>query len=346
MFQSILYSFITLNIIFLISGPPRTKYDHSTPINYSTRSASYHSALHDQNQQQQQQRHYIPKAKLTYYPSARSHTGSLGNLLGSNLDFEIEIEKRPPQQPEQPTVVSLGHGSPAIVTTSKDGRVSIQNLLAKPGNTVTINSDFHASDRSLNRSSGYFSSDENRFHSGNVNYSSDEPSITSPRSKPTSNFDQLDQIVDKYTYSSNNPKSFNETINQIDALYNNLDVKTTDQQYKFPKATSTKNRRKELAKTSNEYATRYTSTGFQHIPSETQTASDLNNSINQQNRSSSTGILMDHETSNFGYGSLQNRIVYQNRLNDKSQIVHRHRQSVKQMKLKNAARKRNGLNQG
>ncbi|CAF4963703.1 unnamed protein product, partial [Rotaria socialis] len=79
-------------------------------------------------------------SKSTSNPQIQYHSGSLGNLLGSNLDFEIEIEKRPPQQPEQPTVVSLDQSSRAIVTTSKDGRVSIQNFAARPGNTVTINS--------------------------------------------------------------------------------------------------------------------------------------------------------------------------------------------------------------
>ena len=39
-----------------------------------------------------------------------------------------------------------------------------------------INSDFHSSDRSLNRSSGYFSSDEFRSQGLNTNYSSDEQS--------------------------------------------------------------------------------------------------------------------------------------------------------------------------
>ncbi|CAF4875974.1 unnamed protein product, partial [Rotaria socialis] len=42
----------------------------------------------------------------------------------------------------------------------------------------------------------------------------------------------------------------------------------------------------------------------------------------------------------------QNVIVYQNRLNDQSQIVQRNRTSIKQMKQKNAARKRNVLTQG
>ncbi|CAF4585087.1 unnamed protein product, partial [Rotaria socialis] len=51
-------------------------------------------------QQQQQQQYYSPTSKSTSNPQIQYHSGSLGNLLGSNLDFEIEIEKRPPQQPE------------------------------------------------------------------------------------------------------------------------------------------------------------------------------------------------------------------------------------------------------
>ena len=83
----------------------------------------------------------------------------------------------------------------------------------------------------------------------------------------------------------NNPSGFNEAIDQIDALYNNLDVQTNEdylddrfisQQrnnnssttYDFSKPTSTTNRRKHLSQNSNEYSKRYSSTGFQHIPSQ------------------------------------------------------------------------------
>ncbi|CAF1094059.1 unnamed protein product [Rotaria sordida] len=366
-------------------GPTGTKRDYSSQISYPTRSSSYHLSLHDQNQQQQQQqqqqqRSYSPSSKLTYYPQTKYHSSSLDNLINSNLDFEIEIEKRPPQYPPQPTVISLDQDSRAIVTTSKDGRVSIQNVLARPGNMVTINSDFHSSDRSLNRSSGYFSSDEFRYQCPNTNYSSDEQS-NSPNqtyssyyhSKQPYYFDQVNEIVHNYSQPSNN---FNETIDQIDALYNNLDIQTNDQIYKFSKPISTKNRRKELSKNSNEYSKRYTSTGFQHIPYEQQQqqqmTSNIDNNNNKQNWTSSSptltnlvmstpirpskslsssGIMADYETSNSispnsGYGSTQNMIVYQNRLNDQSQIVQRNRTSVKQVKQKNAAKKRHGLTQG
>ncbi|CAF1617278.1 unnamed protein product [Rotaria magnacalcarata] len=325
-------------------APVGTKHDYSSPLNFSTRSASYHSSFHEQNQPQQQQQSYSPTTKSTSNPQIRCHSGSLGNLLGSNLDFEIEIEKRPLQQPEQPTIVSLDQSSRAIVTTSKDGRVSIQNFVARPGNTVTINSDFHASDRSLNRSSGYFSSDELRCQGVNANYSSDDQSNSYPQQ--SYNFDQVNQIVDNYSRSpNNNPRGFDETIDQIDALYNNLDVQTNNQTYKFSTPISTRNRRKELSKNSNEYSTRYTSTGFQHIPYEQQPISNIDNNNNNNNNSSSS-ILVDYVTPNSGYGSTQNVIVYRNRFNDQSQIVQRNRTSIKQMKQKNAARKRNVLSQG
>ncbi|CAF2588610.1 unnamed protein product [Rotaria sp. Silwood2] len=363
-------------------GPGGTKHDHSSAISFPTRSSSYHVSLHEQNQQQQQQqqqqqRSYSPSSsKLTYHPPTRYHSSSLGNLLNSNLDFEIEIEKRPPQQPRQPTVVSLDQSSRAIVTTSKDGRVSIQNVVARPGNMVTINSDFHASDRSLNRSSGYFSSDEFRYQGLNTNYSSDEQSNSPNQTYSSHNhpkqlyhFDQVNEIVNNYSQPSNNSIGFNDTIDQIDALYNNLDIQTNDPTYKFSKPISTKNRRKELSKNPNEYSTRYTSTGFQHIPYEQQSTSNIDNN-NKQNWTSSSltnlvmstpirpskslsssGIIDDYETPysispNPGYDSTQNMIVYQNRLNDQSQIVQRNRTSVKQVKQKNAAKKRNELTQG
>ncbi|CAF1395956.1 unnamed protein product [Rotaria sp. Silwood1] len=357
-------------------GPSGTKHDHSSSIDFPARSSSYHASLHDQNQQRQQQQSYSPSSKLTYHPQTKYHSGSLGNL-----DFEIEIEKRPPQTIQQPTVVSLDQNSRAIVTTSKDGRVSIQNISARPGNIVTINSDFHSSDRSLNRSSGYFSSDEFRCQGLNTNYSSDEQSNSPYQTyssqyypKQSYNFDQVNELVHNYSQPSNNLNRFNETIDQIDALYNNLDVQTNDQKYKFSKPITTKNRRKELSKNSNDYSTRYTSTGFQHIPYEQQTISNNNNNNNNNNTQnwtssssltnlvmstpirpskslSSSGIVAGYETPNSispnsGYGSTQNMIVYQNRLNDQSQIVQRNRTSVKQVKQKNAAKKKSGLTQG
>jgi hypothetical protein len=333
-------------LFFIFLGPFETTNDYSSPINIPVRSASYHTSLHEQNQQPQQQR-----------SQTRYHSGSLGNLFGSNLEFEIEIEKRPPQQPEQPTRISLDQSSHAVITTSKDGRVSIQNVAAYPGNTIVINSDYHSSDRSLNRSSGYFSSDEPRSQGHTTNYSSDEQSsgpnqysyLTSSSitrnqindQTPTRyHFDQVNEIVQNYSQPSNN---FNETIDQIDALYNNLDIQTNNQRtYDFSKL----NRRKQLTQDSNEYTNRYTSTGFQHIPYEQQTTFD-NNLTRPSYSLSSSGILTDYGTPgsispNPGYSSTQ----YQNRLSGQSQIGQRSRTSVKQVKQKSAAKKRNGNIQG
>lgn len=310
----------------------------------------------------------------------RSHTHYRSRSL-DNLDFEIEIEKRPPQYPEQPTVVSLDQNSRAIVTTSRDGRVSVQNIAVRPGNTIVINSDFHASDRSLNRSSGYFSSDELRSQGHNTNYSSDEQSSggnlnsfsPSPqRSRPRPNdqayhFDQVNNLVHRYTQPTNSSVGFNETIDQIDALYNNLDVQNANRPHDYPKPTTTTyNRRKQLELNPNEYNQRFTSTGFQHIPSEQQTpaSSNINHGNPTWNSTSSlthlvtsstvrpsqsltsSGILADFGTTgsvspNSTYGSAQNIVVQQNRLNGQSQLVQRNRASVKQVKQKNAARKRN-----
>jgi hypothetical protein len=249
-----------------------------------------------------------------------------------------------------------------------------------------INSDFHSSDRSLNRSSGYFSSDDFRSQNLNTNYSSDELSsgahqTTSPHTQPPSyyhpkqshdNFDQVNGIVHRYYQPSNNTTGFNEAIDQIDALYNNLDIQTNNQPtpYNFSKPPSTLNRRKQLSQNSNEYSKRYTSTGFQHISDEQQPTTNLdfqtNRTLNDNenvnnNRHwssssltnlvmatpirpsqsfSSSGILADYTTP--GSDPTQNMIVHQNRLNTQSQLVQRNRTSVKQVKQKNAAKKRNG----
>ena len=418
-------------------GPADRSNDYSSPVNVHPRSSSTTPYYHPQTGQRR--------------------SGSLGNLLGANIEFEIEIEKRPPQQPEQPTSVALDQASRAIVTTSRDGRVSIQNIAARPGNTVVINSDFHSSDRSLNRSSGYFSSDELRSQGLPGNYSSDEQSsgaatsgqamlhqrryrnndqTTSrlpphyrPRQQSThyqqlsnDNFDRVNQIVHRYYQHSTpthaNTQGFNEAIDQIDALYNNLDVQSNEEYfhdrlvpvaqpngqtpitYDYTKP-STANRRRELSQNSSEYAKRYTSTGFQNMsppddqnqtnstirhfvspPTSTMSTdkrrSDLidshralsdNENLRQYNSNSrtwgstslndlvtatpirpsqslsSSGILADYTTPgsispNSGFGSTQNVVLQQNRLNSQSQIVQRNRTSVKQMKQKSAAKKK------
>ncbi|CAF1095725.1 unnamed protein product [Adineta ricciae] len=340
-------------------GTAETTNNHSVPINYSIRSTLRPSPSREQHKQYKQ-RSFSPDPDMTL----RSHTHCRSRSL-DNLDFEIEIEKRPPQYPEQPTVVSLDQNSRAIVTTSRDGRVSVQNIAVRPGNTIVINSDFHASDRSLNRSSGYFSSDELRSQGHNTNYSSDEQSSggnlnsysPSPqRSRPRPNdqsyhFDQVNDLVHRYTQPSNTSIGFNETIDQIEALYNNLDVENTNRSHDYPKPTTTYNRRKQLELNPNEYNQRFTSTGFQHIPSDQQTPSSLTHlvtsaTVRPSQSLTSSGILADFSTTglvspNSTYGSVQNMVVHQNRLNGQSQVVQRNRASVKQVKQKNAARKRN-----
>jgi hypothetical protein len=442
---------IKTTFIFSFLGPNENTNEYSSPLTAHTRSSSYHSALHEQEQQQQQDQHaYLP----AYRRQTQQRTGSLGNIFGSNIEFEIEIEKRPPQQPSQPTVVSLDQATRATITTSKDGRVTIQNIAARPGNTVVINSDFHSSDRSLNRSSGYFSSDELRSQGLNTNYSSDEQSSgaaavninqTSQSSNTPSSshtrryrnndqtisklpshyrpkqqinndgFEKVNRLVNRYSRQSNSSTGFNDTIDQIDALYNNLDVQTNDDYindnspttYDFSKPPpTTTNRRKHLAQDTNEYSKRYSSTGFQHVPSQYEqdtitTNSTLRhlasptvipsnndkrrnnthrafsdnenlNNIDEHNRRwgstslndlvmatptrpsqslSSSGILADYGTPgsispNSGFGSTQNVILQQNRLNGQSQIVQRNRTSVKQVKQKSAAKKKTGNNLG
>ena len=358
-------------------------------------------------------------------------------------------------------MVALDQPTRAIVTTSRDGRVSIQNIAARPGNTVVINSDFHSSDRSLNRSSGYFSSDELRSQGITTNYSSDEQSSAAVMNQPNGqfssaharrfrnndptisrlpahyrpksntyqplnneNFERVNQMVHRYHRQSNGSTGFNDTIDQIDALYNNLNIQSNEDcrspqtnnnnnnnnspsTYDFSKTPSTLNRRKNLSPNSTEYAKRYSSTGFQHMQSQydSPTSPTADNSTllhlvsppivptndrrrydahrafsdnenlnpNQHNRNwaasssltdlvsttpirpsqslSSSGILADYGTPgsispNSGFGSTQNVVLQQNRLNSQQQIVQRNRTSVKQMKQKSAAKKKSGNHQG
>lgn len=318
-------------------GPSEHTSNYSSPINIPIRSVSSHSNLHEQNQQRYQQP-ISPRP-----PQTRYHSGSLSNLYGSNLEFEIEIEKRPPHKPEQPTSVSLDQPSRAVVTTSKDGRVSVHNIAAYPGNTVVINSDFHASDRSLNRSSGYFSSDEPRSQGHTTNYSSDEQSSSYRRVKPNEN-------TARYHFNPSterSPHKFHETIDQIDALYNNLEVQNNGQrQYDF----SRMNRRRQMTPNAADYSNRYTSTGFEQTPSHEQQASAAQHNTFTPTRPSvslsSSGILADYGSPNSTYGTASNPIVQQNRWNAQSQIVQRNRTSVKQMKQKSAAKRRTGNAQG
>jgi hypothetical protein len=239
------------------------------------------------------------------FPAKTKRTASLNNLFGTNIDFEIEIEKRPPEQPKQPTVVTLDQATRAIVTTSKDGRVAIQNINVHPGNTVVIHSDFHPSDRS----SDYVSSDEFRSQFTLGNDSSDEHSLTaahrqylptttthtrryranesassklpshyrsrSAMPKSSDQFDQVSELVHQYCRSSSNRRTnFNDTIDQIDALYNNVQVQVNGNEnlrvsmpYDFSKSSSSMNQRKESTTNTSEHGKRYTSVGFQTMES-------------------------------------------------------------------------------
>ena len=124
-----------------------------------------------------------------------------------NVEFEIEIEKRPPSAEQQranlsSTSVCLdGQPIRARVSTNRDGRVSIENVALIPGNEIVIQSDYNRSfgnycidgrasctsagtnttmpiDQetiATRMSSGYFSGDEFRSYynnSTNTNYNS------------------------------------------------------------------------------------------------------------------------------------------------------------------------------
>lgn len=104
-----------------------------------------------------------------------------------NIELEIEIEKRPSAR----TTVNIDHtngpNNRARVSTSRNGRIAIENMPGTPGNEITIRSDFslpsrHGAQpqlRSTSRflaehdtnatrmSSGYFSGEE--FRSYNIN---------------------------------------------------------------------------------------------------------------------------------------------------------------------------------
>ena len=277
--------------------------------------------------------------------------------------------------------------------------MTIQNISARPGNTIVINSDYHSSDRSLNRSSGYFSSDELRSqgpntttsssdeHSGGLNrtgmshirrYRNNDQNVSKLpahyRLKPTchkstDHVDQVHELVHRYYRPATNAAGFHQTIDQIDALYDKLDVQGNDRDhsqsaniYDFSRpstTTTTINRRKQLAQNPIEYTNRYTSTGFQQVPSplayenqpskrpsadhesaqinrnhrwNSSSLTDLvmTTSIRPSQSLSSSGILADYATPdsispNSGFGSTQDMLAYQHRLNDQSHMARRHR---------------------
>lgn len=228
-------------------------------------------------------------------------------------------------------------------------------------------------------------------------------------------FDRANQLVHQYYRQPSGSTGFNDTIDQIDALYTNLDVRTNkDAQgnahspmtYDFSKPSSSANRRRNLSQNTNEYSKRYSSTGFQQMSSqyeqsppnnstlrhivsssipintnekrrhETSRAFSDNENLNHPTEHpthhwgstslndlamstpirpshslSSSGILADYGTPgsispNSGFGSTQNVVLQQNRLNNQQQVVQRNRTSVKQMKQKSAAKKKPGNLQG
>ena len=229
-------------------------------------------------------------------------------------------------------------------------------------------------------------------------------------------FDRVNQLVHQHYRQPTSSTGFTDTIDQIDALYNNLDVGTNREAqrnahspitYDFSKPSSSANRRKNLSQNTNDYSKRYSSTGFQQMSSQQYEQSTPSNStlrhlvsptipintndkrrhetprafsdnenlnhptehqthhwgstslndlvmsppIRPSHSLSSSGILADYGTPgsnspNSGFGSTQNVILQQNRLNNQQQIVQRNRASVKQMKQKSAAKKKPGNLQG
>ena len=147
-----------------------------------------------------------------------------GSQSYSNVEFEIEVEKRPPNYNTIPsTTVSIdGQPSRAKVSTAKDGRVSIRNIVGIPGNEITIQSDVHNEDPKTRMSSGYFSGEE--FHAGK------HGSRAAQRKTQLENFNNFENNdinnqstnfnVNKFIHKKN--KQNWDAIEELDNLYKSL----------------------------------------------------------------------------------------------------------------------------
>jgi hypothetical protein len=170
--------------------------------------------------------------KPIWIKNVENETHSMSNLKKSksgsqsysNVEFEIEVEKRPPNYNTIPTTtVSIdGQPSRAKVSTSKDGRVSIQNIVGIPGNEITIQSDVHNEDPKTRMSSGYFSGEE--FHAGR------HGSRAAQRKTQLENFYNFENgstnqgdrnfNVNKFIHKKN--KQNWDAIEELDSLYKSL----------------------------------------------------------------------------------------------------------------------------
>ena len=147
-----------------------------------------------------------------------------GSQMYSNVEFEIEVEKRPPNCNTMPTTtVSIdGQPSRAKVSTAKDGRVSIQNIVGIPGNEITIQSDVHTEDPKTRMSSGYFSGEE--FHAGrhSSRAAQRKTQLENFYNFENSNVNQGDSNfnVNKFIHKKN--KQNWDAIEELDNLYKSL----------------------------------------------------------------------------------------------------------------------------
>ena len=138
----------------------------------------------------------------------------------SNINFEIEIEKRPimrkKSQSEGTTSVTIdGRPLNANVKTHKDGRVLIENVSLTPGSEITIRSKHIAPEASTatRMSSGYFSGDEFRSYFNSINHNIE--SLANPELS-SSNY-QFD--INKFLKKT---RSKQDALDEFNEMYENL----------------------------------------------------------------------------------------------------------------------------
>lgn len=139
----------------------------------------------------------------------KTRTHKENNLRGkkafSQVEFDIEVEKRPYLTKSTPSSCVSIDGQPtrAKVSTTHDGRITIENVKCIPGNEILIQSNVDAG----RMSSGYFSGDE--FHSGRRSH----------RSPHKSNYQEFD--VNKF-FNKKSTQLNKDPIEELNKLYKNL----------------------------------------------------------------------------------------------------------------------------
>jgi hypothetical protein len=168
-------------------------------------------------------------------------------VKGKNVEFKIDVEKRLPSSSDRTSVSFEKRDAGAKIYTSKDGRISIENIGIMPSNEIIIKSDVFNYRNELcpetiatRMSSGYFSGDEFRSYYNNHNNSnmiySNFLTMNSNSSQNASPTDSANTMTDYSTSQFNINKFLNnkakyksdDALEEFNNMYKSLGLEEDD----------------------------------------------------------------------------------------------------------------------